>query len=189
MFRSLKALMTMIILAMLPATARGQPAGEPQIKAAFVYNFLKFVEWPDAVFSGPSDSLVVGVVGDGPTTPVVMAFLAGKQAAGRSIAVRRLAHPATGADVSRNIHAIFIGGSDARRARQVLEAWEGRGVVTIGEADGFAADGGVIALVVEGKRVRFDVNPGVAGLDSVRISSKLLALARTVFPGKPEHSP
>ena len=161
------------------------PASEAQVKAAFVYNFLKFVEWPAGAFAGPQDSLVVGIVGTTPTAEAAAAFLAGKGVNTRPIAVRRmpLDAPIVG------VHAIFVGDlRDDSRPQMLYEA-ASTNVLSIGEAKGFATHGGVIGLLVEDQKVRFEINPEAADSAQLRISSKLLALAKLVRGTKREQAP
>jgi len=164
-------------LAIIAGAAAAQaPANEAQVKAAFVFNFLKFIEWPSEAFAGPQDSLIIGIVGGGPTADATEAFLARKVVNGRPIGTRRL-----GADDTIGaLHAVFVGDIDARHAQRVLSAVEMDAIVSIGEESGFASRGGIIGLVVEGQKVRFEINAERADSSRLRISSKLLALARVV---------
>ena len=92
------------------------PANEAQVKAAFVYNFLKFVDWPADVFAGPQDSLVVGILGAGPTADAAARFLDGKPVNGRGVAIRRM----SGEGARPWVHAVFVGTADTGRARRIL---------------------------------------------------------------------
>src|SRR5690349_1430055 len=105
------------------------PPGEAQVKAAFVYNFLKFVEWPAGAFASPQDSLVVGIVGTSPTAEAAAAFLAGKAVNTRPIAVRRmpLDAPIVG------VHAIFVGEARDDAHPQMLYEAASANVLSIGE--------------------------------------------------------
>ena len=161
------------------------PASESQVKAAFVYNFLKFVEWPAGAFASAQDSLVVGIVGTSPTAEAAAVFLAGKGVHTRPIAVRRLPPDAP----IIGVHAIFVGElRDSTDPQMLLEA-ASTNVLSIGEARGFATRGGVIGLLVEDQRVRFEINPEAADSAQLRISSKLLALAKLVRGTKREQAP
>lgn len=175
-----------ILLGAAGGIARAQaPANEAQVKAAFVFNFLKFIEWPSERFSGPQDSLIVGIVGGGPTAEATASLLAQKVVNNRPIGVRRLDGDATiGA-----VHAVFIGDLDARHAQRVLSAVESDAIVSIGEDSGFATRGGIIGLVVEGQKIRFEINAAAADSSRLRISSKLLALARIVRGTKDGSAP
>jgi hypothetical protein len=165
------------MLTMLGSRARAQaPAGEAQIKAAFVYNFLKFVEWPYDASARATDPLVVVIVGDGPTAGAVEEFLTTKRVGERAITIRRVAwdQPLFG------VQAAFVSEDDPRRLRRVLDAASSAGVLSIGEGAGFASNGGVIALLLVNRRVRFDIDVDAATAARLRISSKLLALGHVV---------
>ncbi len=160
-----------------PALAQA-PASEAQVKAAFVYNFLKFIEWPSNTFVGPQDSLIVGIIGGGATASATARLLEGKLVSGRPIGIRRLdAGDAIGA-----FHAVFIGEVEPRSAARTLSAVEADAILSIGEDAGFVHRGGIIGLLVEGQKVRFEINAEAAERASLKISSKLLALARIVNP-------
>ena len=159
------------------------PANEAQVKAAFVYNFLKFVDWPADVFAGPQDSLVVGIIGAGPTADAAARLLDGKPVNGRAVAIRRM----TGEGARPWVHAVFVGTADSSRAHRILDSMAGEPVLSIGESPDFAAELGVIGLLVEAQKVRFEINTEAAEKAGLRISSKLLALARIVRSRETEH--
>jgi hypothetical protein len=150
--------------------------GESQVKAMFVYNFLKFVEWPVARFLGARDPFVVVIIGEGATADATEHFLSSKAIGERQLLVRRARWDQSLAGV----RAAFIVERDARKLRRLLDAAAAAGVLTIGEGDGFTTSGGVIGLLVQDRKVRFDVDTSAAQLAGLRISSKLLALTRAV---------
>lgn len=156
--------------------ARAQAPDEALVKAAFVYNFLKFVDWPAAAFPKLDDPLVVAIVGDGATADAVERSLATRQVGDRRIVIRRQKWNQSLAGV----HAVFVSEDDSKKLRQVLDAAADSGVLSIGEGEDFASRGGVIGLLMEGLRVRFDIDTGVADAARLRVSSKLLALGRVV---------
>jgi hypothetical protein len=149
---------------------------ESQVKAMFVYNFLKFVEWPVRVSDAAKDPFVVFVIGEGPTADAAEHLLESKTIGDRPVIVRRVRwdQPLAGA------RAAFVIERDAKKLRRILDAAAAAGVLTIGEGETFAADGGVIGLFVESRKVRFDVDTTAAQNAGLRISSKLLALTRVV---------
>ena len=161
----------------LGARLDGQtPNDEAQIKAAFVYNFLKFVEWPAGTFRHPQDTLVVAIIGDGVTAEATDHFLASKQIGERPLAIRLLKWD----DSLAGVHAVFVASVDGKRLRRILDGAAAEKVLSIGEGEEFAEHGGVIALLIEQRRVRFDIDTDVAQAAGLRISSKLLALTRVV---------
>jgi hypothetical protein len=149
---------------------------EAQVKAAFVYNFLKFVEWPATAFHGPQGAFVVVIVGDSRTADAAERFLAAKQLGDRPVVVRRAAWDQSLAGA----HAVFVAERDGRKLRRVLDAAAAGSVLSIGDADDFTSHGGVIGLVIDNRRVRFDIDTSAARSAGLFISSKLLALTRVV---------
>jgi hypothetical protein len=149
---------------------------ESQVKAMFVYNFLKFVEWPADTSLRAKDPFVVVIIGEGATADATERFLESKTIGERPLVVRRIDwdESLTGA------RAAFVVERDAKRLRRILSAAATAGVLTIGEGESFATRGGVIGLLVEDRKVRFDVDTSAAQNAHLRVSSKLLALTRNV---------
>jgi hypothetical protein len=122
------AAVALAALALRAAVVEAQPArGEAQVKAAFVYNFLKFVEWPPGSLGGPDDPLVVAVIGGGATAQATGQFLSAKQIGSRPVVVRPIAwdQPLAG------VHAVFVAESDAGRLRHIFAAASAGGVLSI----------------------------------------------------------
>jgi hypothetical protein len=168
----------LILLATLLFGVRAEaqaPMDESQVKAMFVYNFLKFVEWPSESIR-TKDAFVVLIIGDGATADATERFLESKTIGERQILVRR-----TKWDQSlAGARAVFVVERDSRKLRRVLDAAAAAGALTIGEGESFATQGGVIGLLVENRKVRFDVDTTAAQVAGLRVSSKLLALTRVV---------
>jgi len=159
------------------ASAGAQTAAdESQIKAAFVYNFLKFVVWPAAAFDALNSPFMVAIVGNGATADAASRFLSGQLLGDRQVLVRRMKEKQSLA----GMHAVFVTERDPAKLRQILDSAGSAGVLSIGEGAEFAAQGGVIALLIESRRVRFDIDMDVAEAAGLQISSKLLALTRVV---------
>jgi hypothetical protein len=162
---------------MLGVRAEAQTAmSESEVKAMFVYNFLKFVEWPVDASAGAKGPFVVLIIGEGATADATERFLESKTIGERPLVVRRIEwdESLTGA------RAAFVVERDAKRLRRILSAAATAGVLTIGEGESFATRGGVIGLLVEDRKVRFDVDTTAAQNARLRVSSKLLALTRNV---------
>ncbi|MEO8622517.1 MAG: YfiR family protein [bacterium] len=171
----------LLALLCIAGRARAQaPADEAQIKAAFVFNFLKFVDWPATATRRSDEQLVVAIIGDGPSADAVTAFLTAKRVGERPIVVKVLNWDQSLAGV----HAAFVSETDARKRRRVFDAAASASVLSIGEGHDFALRGGVIGLVVEEQRVRFDIDADAAEAARIRISSKLLALGHAVHSGR-----
>ena len=160
-------------------TTRGYAQGasnEADVKAAFVYNFLKFVDWPPHALALSDQPLSIAIVGEGPVADAVESLLEGKKVGTHSLVVVRIKAGEPLADV----HAVFVTGAHADKAHRTLATKGSAALLTIGDDDQFAARGGIIGLYVEDRRVRFEVNTGAADATGLRVSSRLLALARLV---------
>ena len=152
------------------------PMDESQVKAMFVYNFLKFVEWPSDSSLRAGDPFVVLIIGEGSTADATERFLESKTIGARPLVVRRVSWDQSLAGG----RAAFVVERDAKKLHRVLDAAAAAGVLTIGEGESFTTRGGVIGLLVEDRKVRFDVDTSAAQKAGLRVSSKLLALTRVV---------
>lgn len=155
--------------------ASGRQSIEYQVKAAMLYNFTRFISWPDT--TGPV--LRLCVVGDDPFG-TALAAIDGEPVDSRTLAVARQVNP----DSLENCHVVFVSRSAYRMLPELLAALADQPVVTIGEGPDFMARGGTIGLVVVEGKVRFDINAQGLERRGVRISSKLLRLARRVGSGE-----
>jgi len=160
----------------LAAAGRGQTAEEYQVKAAFLFNFTRFVEWPPQVFKTPPDPITICVLGQNPFGPALVDAVKGKTADGRTFQVREVSgpHPATGCQI------LFVSSSERRRLHTILSEIRTDGVLTVGETDSFTSEGGIINFKIENGRVCLQVNVQAAEQAKLRISSKLLSLAQIV---------
>lgn len=159
------------LAAAMPALAQ-RPAGEDQIKAVFLYNFVKYITWPDQA-AGSSVPLRICVPANPPFFALVRAVVDGETVEGRPLA----AVAPAGLDEARQCHLLYVGNSATADARSWVAAARAMPVVTVG--DGPAGDI-AIAFVRDQNRVRFDVDRAVAARHGVSISSKLLRIARRV---------
>lgn len=166
---ALAALLTVAVS--LPAAAQRQ-LSEHEVKAAFLYNFMKFVEWPQPDDRSAARSICVA--GRDPLHEVLETIAQGKQVNGREVVVRQLA----GDDDPRECHAIFIVASEASRTASILQRVRYAAVLTVGETRRFVTDGGMVRFYVEGNRVRFEIDPAGAQRAGLKISSQLLSLAK-----------
>lgn len=151
-------------------------ADEYQVKAAFLFNFVKFVEWPPEAFSDDNTSFVIGVIGDDPFGGALDQSVSGKSVNGRQLSVRRLKW---GEDL-RGCHILFISSSERKRLAQIISSLRGASVLTVSDIDQFNQQGGIINFILVASRVRFEINADVAEQGRLKISSKLLTLAKTV---------
>jgi hypothetical protein len=152
---------------------------EYEVKAAFLYNFAKFVEWPADAFSSPGEPLILGIVGTDPFGDALKA-IEGGSAAGRKILVNRFQ---TIEELGR-CHILFISSSAKKNLPEILSLAQKWNVLTVGETRGFAEAGGVINFVLINKKIRFEINVDAAQQAGLKVSSQLLKVAKIVRPGK-----
>jgi hypothetical protein len=168
--------MALLLAGACQAGAEANVIDEYSVKAAFLYNFAKFVDWPAQTYKTSSDPISVCVLGENPFGGALEESVAGKSIEGRGLTVR---------SVRDTVHAngcqiLFIGSSEKKRWRSILEELRPCGVLTVGETEEFIASGGVISFKLDGGRVRFQINVVAAEKGKLRISSKLLSLAEVV---------
>jgi hypothetical protein len=182
-----KDVLSSVLLALLalrtpPAAAPASPApaDEYAVKAAFLYNFAKFVEWPESAFAGHPESHRFCVYGADLFAPAVLQDLGKKAVQGRRVAIL---HPALPQELAA-CQIVFLRRGDDARLPEVLSAVGGLPVLLVGETEGFAQRGGMINFVVEQERVRFEINRRAARAAGLQISSKLLGLAKVVDRGE-----
>jgi hypothetical protein len=155
--------------------ADAEPTGEQQVRAAFVFNFMQFVEWPADAFADEKSPLLVAVVGGEGLGAALEKALAGKTIGGRNIVLKRYA---SAEQVEKGCHVVVLAWADRESLRQVRERVGGSPALLIGEAESFCRDGGMIRLFNEDNRVRFEINPRAAQHARLKIAAKLLKLAR-----------
>lgn len=170
--------LALLLVACAPCSAQDAvQASEYGIKAAYLFKFVGYVEWPpQALGNAP---LAIGVLESDAMTEELARVANGRSSGGRTVAVRRLERgdPLTG------LHVVFVGRSARDALARVLRAAQGRPLLTVTEADEGLAAGGMINFVVVEQKVRFDVALAPADAVSLKISSRLLAVARRVVPG------
>ena len=149
---------------------------EYQIKASFLYHFLQFVEWPDSAFSDHSNQIIVGVLGTDPFGSTLDNTLAGKTMKGKKIMIRRFAS----LEELEDCHILFVSSSEENRLTDILRSLRHVSVLTIGELARFTQQGGAIKFFEFKNKVRFEINLEAAKSARLKISSKLLRLARVV---------
>lgn len=172
--RSIAALVA-VSLGVVAALAASADYDEYKVKAAFLLNFARLVEWPEGTGPAPGEPLVVGVHGPGAAAGNVTRALEGASVDDHPVSVRGLNAPSQ----MSNCHIVFVAEEDPAEAAPWLEA-RGHGVLTVGEATGFAGRGGVINFFVEGNKLRFEINKKAAERNGLKVSSRLLRLARLV---------
>lgn len=179
--RRIGAALVCAALAGVSITAEGQ-AIENDVKAAFLFNFTKFAEWPAAVATD-GEPFRLCVMADSSFAQSLDAIIQGETVLGRPL-VRAV--PAT-SDEARRCQLLYIATPDRDQVTRLLDAVRNAPVLTVGDKPRFLESGGAIQFVVDKNRVRFDVNVRAADRAGIRLSSKLLRVARTVLvEGRPE---
>ena len=148
---------------------------EASVKAAFIYNFTKYVEWPPKT-SGP---LQICLLGEPDPLLTALMNLEGKQSQGSAIHVRNAGRDGSSLDGCR---VIVVGASETARVAAILGNAQKQPALTVSEIEHFADEGGMIGLVVDGARVQFEINAQAAQRANLRLSAQLLKLARKVKP-------
>lgn len=148
--------------------------GEYQVKAAFLYNLIKFTDWPANSFTASEAPIVIGIVGEDPFGQTIDDLVRGETVCARPLVIRRLK---ADEDLSR-CHVLFISKSEKDRGTQILNQVKRRPVLTVSDTPGFAEQGGMVTLLLASKTVKLEINQAVAADAGLRISAKLLKLAR-----------
>jgi hypothetical protein len=159
--------------------AAAVPAGEYQVKAAYLFNFSQFVEWPPAAFESPNAPFVIGIVGEDPFEGVLESVVRGESLEGHPLQVRRFAGAADIADCN----IVFVARGQAALLDETLQALRGRHVLTVTDAPGAEHRGAMIVLFTDNKRVRMRINLAAARASQLVISSKLLRPAEVINAG------
>ncbi len=145
------------------------------MKAVFLFNFTRFVDWPE-IPARAGSPLVIGVLGQDPFGTALDAVVKGEGVAGRRLVVKRIERVEDAVECDE----IFVAASEEPRLGRILEVLDGKPVLTVSDIPGFAARGGMIGLVPSDGRVKIQINPGEAKAAGLRISSKLLRPAEIV---------
>lgn len=164
------------VLGLLAAGARGQAIDEYQVKAAFLYNFAKFAEWPPQTFKDSTEPIGVCVLGQDPFGGMLEEAVQGKQIGGRALVV----HNISDARQAYSCHILFVSFSERKRLPSIFIGIKAASILTVGEMEGFTAEGGIVNFRLENGRVRIEINVQAAEHGRLRISSKLLSLAQIV---------
>ena len=157
------------------APAETRPPTEYQVKAVFLYNFAKFVEWPETALSSSMAPLNICILGKNPFDGS-LDVIRDKTVRGKSLIVTR--NPSI--EKLGSCHVLFISASEKNQLSQIIRSLKNVSVLTVGDMEGFTLTGGMINLVMRDNKVAFDINLKSARHAGLRISSQLLRLANTV---------
>ncbi len=180
--RSCRAGLQVLNLVLVIALATGatvlaaDPVTVPALKAAFLYNFVKFTDWPSRALA-PGQKLLLCIAGDDAVADALQHTIKTHAVGGHEIAAYALS-----ADDGRlsSCHLLYISGLEPKRLTQLLEGLKGAAVFTVGDGNGFAESGGVAQLILENDRMRFAINVSAAERARLQLSSRLLSLAQLI---------
>jgi YfiR/HmsC-like len=156
--------------------ATEKPRDEYQVKAVFLTNFARFVEWPTQTFHRPDEPIVICVAGVDPFGHLLEATVASHTIEGRALSIRHV----SSVKKSVGCHILFLSAAERRRSGERLEPLDTTGILEVGESDSGGAGGGAIDFTLTGTRVRFEIDLELAAREKIVISSRLLSLAETV---------
>jgi hypothetical protein len=174
---------TLLSLAFLAATGPFPLAAqtdvaptEYQVKAVFLYNFAKFVDWPPESFRPGDATFVVGMVGSDPIEDDLKGILEGKTVKDRKITFRRIQDIAD----SRECQILYVAASEKKNLDRILQAVAGRPILIVSDMKNFIQLGGMIGFKLDDSKVRFDINQTVSSAANLKISAQLLKVAQVV---------
>jgi hypothetical protein len=170
--------MVLMLLAGSNGYLGAQSVNEYEVKAAFLYKFANFVEWPPESATLPG---CIAIVGQDPFGTALDEVVKGKSVNGRSFLVKRFK---SDLDAAR-CHIVFISASEQGRVHPILDRLRGISTLTVSDIPGFCQDGGMIGFEVVDQKVRFAINPDAAERAGLKVSSKLLSVAKIVREGRP----
>ena len=169
----LVALTAALAWLMAPFQAASASQSEYALKSVFLYNFCRFIDWPDSAFASPNEPFIIGIIGDDPFGPLLNEAIEGEKYHNRPI---RIDHFRTPGDIKR-CHLLFVSHVGAGRLDPILAAVAGKSVLTVSETEDFLNRGGMITLTAEQNRVRLRINPAALESANLTVSSKLLRVA------------
>jgi hypothetical protein len=173
------ALVLLLLVLLVSSSGVGAQANSPseyQVKAAFLFNFAKFIDWPSNSFDDANSPFTVCVLGHDPFGHALDDELHGKIIGDRPLAVQRLKDKAQ----ARRCQVVFVSSSESTHQSEILESLRGASMLLVGEANNFATSGGTIQFTTEDNHVRFTINIDAANRSGLNFSSKLLGLAKIV---------
>jgi hypothetical protein len=168
-----------LLCCLCPGLLRAQSTEEfpeYQLKAAFLFNFAKFIQWPETAFGSSNAPLVIGVLGDDPFGPLLRDTVEGKSVNGRKLQIKYFKRD----EAPTGCHILFISRSEKENVGPILANLDKKNTLTVADFEGFARRGGMINLLVFGKSVRFEINVEAAARADLKVSSKLGALGIVV---------
>ena len=172
----LRLILAIVLTTGIDLKLPAQQLDEYRVKAAFLYNFAKFVDWPAKAFATPGEAFSICVLGEDPFGRSLDDVIAGRAITGRPVIVRRISD----ARQTGGCQILFIPSSAGKRAVSNFAATKHSGVLTVGESGSSTSEGLIINFTLEGGKVRFEINLVAAEDERLRFNSRLLSLATFV---------
>jgi hypothetical protein len=166
----------LFLIASPRALAQKEESAEYPVKLAFLYNFTKFVEWPADSFREPDGPLLICIVGHDPFSEILEGELRARNVGGHRVELRTFKPN----DQLSVCQIVFVPATERLQVDRIVRSLKGASTLTVGETEGFAALGGMINLTVEANKVHFEVNRLAAERAGLKISSRLLSIAKIV---------
>jgi len=169
------------VLVPAPAPAEDNDALEQRVKAAFLYKFAGYIEWPQNLFSQPDTPITIAVMGDDPLAAELSQLVVGRTVNGRPVTVRKLRD----IEPSAVVHILFVGRDDSARLGEVARALQPRPILIVTESEGALTQGSIINFLLVDGHVRFEIALDTAEKKGLKLSSRLLAVAQNVRTDTP----
>lgn len=164
------------VVALTAELGSAEVVSKAQVKAAFLYNFTRFVEWPAQAFSAPHAPIVIGVLGEPALMQDLETIVAGRKVNGRAIVVRAI----ESASDAETAQVLFVSAAEDAGFAELHGSLANRAMLTVGESPTFAAAGGAVVFVEHAGKLRFEINVAAAESAQVKISAELQKLAMAV---------
>jgi hypothetical protein len=163
-----------------PVQGQGSASSEHEVKAAFLFHFSQFVDWPEGTFKEANSPIVYCTIGEDPFHGALDASLSGKAVGERALRVQHFKQ----VEEIRGCQILFIGESEQKRMASLATKLQGNPVLTVGESEHFIQEGGMIGFLLEENKIRFEINLEAAEHAKLKLSSRLLGLAKRVIGGR-----
>ena len=165
-----------VLLGLMSVAVGAQALSEYKVKAAFLYNFAKFVEWPQDAFRAPDDPFTICVLGENPFGNALAEAVKGNTLNGRGFIERHI----TNTQEAKACQILFISSSEHDQLRAIMKELTGASILTVADTRGSAQQGSIVDFMLQDNKVRFEFNTDAAERAQLKISSKLLSLAKIV---------
>jgi hypothetical protein len=186
----------LIVTPMAHADTSSAKYKEYEVKAAFIFNFLKFIDWPEEKTAANNNKIIIGIIGEDPFGQATNVFK-GKSVEEHKILLTRFQgieqikkmpekEKNENFDALKRCHLLFICQSEQKQVRDITEIVSNSSVLTVADTDGFIEMGGIINFFTEDNKIRFDINQAAAEKTGLKIRSQLLRLAKRVVTQSPD---